>query len=190
MWTAHLRQRSRPGGAHRDAIADALESIHHRGPDETGVTVSGDDVVLGFKRLSIIDVEHSHQPLAYADGRYVMTFNGEIYNYLELREQLVREHGAKFATDGDTEVIVAAYHYWGAEVGRPGCAACSRSSSGTGWTGARSAPATRSASSRCTTCETADGRVLRQREEGAAAVRAGRDAGRRGPRPGAACRTT
>ncbi len=106
-------------GKHRDGIAEALESIHHRGPDETGVTVSGSDVVLGFKRLSIIDVEHSHQPLEYDDGRYVMTFNGEIYNYLELRDQLSRDHGAKFTTDGDTEAIVAAYHYWGAEfVGR------------------------------------------------------------------------
>jgi asparagine synthase (glutamine-hydrolysing) len=99
--------------AHRDAIADALASIHHRGPDETGVTVSGDDVVLGFKRLSIIDVENSHQPLSYLDGRYAITFNGEIYNYLELRDELAREHGAEFATDGDTEVILAAYHYWG-----------------------------------------------------------------------------
>jgi asparagine synthase (glutamine-hydrolysing) len=99
--------------AHAGPIADALEAIHHRGPDETGVTVSGADVVLGFKRLSIIDVEHSHQPLEYDDGRYVITFNGEVYNYLELREQLERDHGAKFATSGDTEAIVAAYHYWG-----------------------------------------------------------------------------
>jgi asparagine synthase (glutamine-hydrolysing) len=99
--------------AHRDPIAEALESAHHRGPDETGVLVSGTDVVLGFKRLSIIDVEHSHQPIYYADRRYVMTFNGEIYNYLELREELTREHGAEFETDGDSETILAAYHYWG-----------------------------------------------------------------------------
>lgn len=98
---------------HRDGLAEALESIHHRGPDETGVTVVGDDVVFGFKRLSIIDVEHSHQPLSYLDGRYTITFNGEIYNYVELREELIRDHGAEFATEGDTEVIVAAYHYWG-----------------------------------------------------------------------------
>ncbi|MGH3746144.1 MAG: asparagine synthase (glutamine-hydrolyzing), partial [Micromonosporaceae bacterium] len=68
------------------AIAEALESLHHRGPDETGVVTlegSPDDVVLGFKRLSIIDVEHSHQPMRYADDRYTMTFNGEIYNYIE-----------------------------------------------------------------------------------------------------------
>jgi len=99
---------------HRDAIAAALESMHHRGPDETGVTVAGDDVVHAFKRLSIIDVAKSHQPIEYADGRYVMTFNGEIYNYVELRAELV-EQGATFATDGDSEVILAAYHHWGAE---------------------------------------------------------------------------
>jgi asparagine synthase (glutamine-hydrolysing) len=97
----------------RDAIAAALESIHHRGPDETGVEVVGSDAVLAFKRLSIIDVATSHQPLWYADGRYVITFNGEIYNYAELREELISEYGAKFATSGDTEVIVAAYHAWG-----------------------------------------------------------------------------
>jgi asparagine synthase (glutamine-hydrolysing) len=108
----------------RDGVAEALESIHHRGPDETGVNVVDDDMVFGFKRLSIIDVEHSHQPLAYPPtgpeaNRYVITFNGEIYNYLELREELIREHGAEFATTGDTEVIVAAYHHWGpAAVGR------------------------------------------------------------------------
>ncbi|HEV7755538.1 MAG TPA: asparagine synthase (glutamine-hydrolyzing) [Mycobacteriales bacterium] len=99
--------------AHREPIADALESAHHRGPDETGVTVAGSDVVLGFKRLSIIDVEHSHQPIYYGDGRYVMTFNGEIYNYLELREELTADFGAKFETDGDSETILAAYHHWG-----------------------------------------------------------------------------
>ncbi|HEY0487091.1 MAG TPA: asparagine synthase (glutamine-hydrolyzing) [Mycobacteriales bacterium] len=105
--------------AHRDPIAAALGTVHHRGPDETGVTVSGTDVVLGFKRLSIIDVEHSHQPITYSGGRYVMTFNGEIYNYLELREELVAEFGAEFATDGDSETILAAYHHWGeAAVGR------------------------------------------------------------------------
>ncbi|MCW2612211.1 MAG: hypothetical protein JWM15_3457, partial [Cryptosporangiaceae bacterium] len=99
--------------AHREPIADALESAHHRGPDETGVTVAGSDVVLGFKRLSIIDVEHSHQPIYYGDGRYVMTFNGEIYNSLELREELTADFGAKFETDGDSETILAAYHHWG-----------------------------------------------------------------------------
>ncbi len=99
--------------SHQDSIAQALESLHHRGPDETGVVLSGDDVVLAFKRLSIIDVGDSHQPLEYLDGRYALTSNGEIYNYLELREELTREHGAQFATNGDMETVAAAYHYWG-----------------------------------------------------------------------------
>ncbi len=75
--------------------------------------------MLGFNRLSIIDIAHSHQPLRWgppeSPDRYVLVFNGEIYNYLELREQLSAEHGAVFATDGDSEAIVAAYHYWGTE---------------------------------------------------------------------------
>jgi asparagine synthase (glutamine-hydrolysing) len=99
---------------HVRAVTEGIERLHHRGPDQTGVQVAGDDAVLGFKRLSIIDVEHSDQPLVYGD-RYVITFNGEIYNYLELREQLVAEHGAVFTTDGDTEVLVAAYHHWGTD---------------------------------------------------------------------------
>ncbi|BCB78518.1 asparagine synthetase B [Phytohabitans flavus] len=74
------------------------------------------DAIFAHKRLSIIDVASSHEPLSYADGRYVLTFNGEIYNYLELREELAREHGAAFATLGDAEAVVAGYHYWGEQV--------------------------------------------------------------------------
>lgn len=102
-------------GAKTDAIRNALECLHHRGPDETGAQTVDEDVVFGHKRLSIIDVESSHEPLPYENGRYLLTFNGEIYNYVELREELVREHGARFDTAGDAEVIVAAYHYWGEE---------------------------------------------------------------------------
>jgi asparagine synthase (glutamine-hydrolysing) len=99
-------------------VAAALRCARHRGPDESG-TWNDADVVFGFNRLSIIDVENSHQPLSWApssgpDDRYTIVFNGEIYNYLELREELAREHGATFATEGDTEAIVAAYHHWGA----------------------------------------------------------------------------
>ncbi|MCW2720564.1 asparagine synthase (glutamine-hydrolyzing) [Pseudonocardia sp.] len=98
--------------ARTDAVAAAMRCARHRGPDETD-TWNDADVVFGFNRLSIIDVEHSHQPLQYEDGRYTIVFNGEIYNYLELRDELARKHGATFATDGDTEAVVAAYHYWG-----------------------------------------------------------------------------
>jgi len=108
---------SSSGEAHafRDPIAQALESLHHRGPDETGVEVVGTDVVFAHKRLSIIDVAGSHEPLPYADGRYLLTFNGEIYNYIELRDEL-RALGARFDTEGDGEVIVAGFHHWGEAV--------------------------------------------------------------------------
>ena len=69
--------------------------------------------MIGFRRLSIIDIDHSHQPMPWLDGRYQLIFNGEIYNYLELRERLARDFGALFETDGDGEAIVAGYHYLG-----------------------------------------------------------------------------
>ena len=97
------------------AVAGALRCARHRGPDESG-TWNDADVVLGFNRLSIIDVEHSHQPLHWGPPeepeRYTIVFNGEIYNYLELRAELAAL-GARFTTEGDTEAIVAAYHHWG-----------------------------------------------------------------------------
>lgn len=96
----------------RGPITQALESLHHRGPDDTGVQIVDQDVIFAHKRLSIIDVELSKEPLPYLD-RYLLTFNGEIYNYLELREELAREYGAQFATNGDGEVIAAGYHFWG-----------------------------------------------------------------------------
>src|ERR1700758_1708422 len=101
-----------------DAVAESSHLMRHRGPDEPG-TWSDDQVVFGFNRLSIIDIEHSHQPLRWgpadAPGRYMLVFNGEIYNYLELRAELAAEHGAVFSTDGDGEAIIAAYHHWGAD---------------------------------------------------------------------------
>ncbi|HWS33544.1 MAG TPA: asparagine synthase (glutamine-hydrolyzing) [Actinoplanes sp.] len=97
--------------AFHDAFAAALATLHHRGPDDTQIA-AGDGYAFGFKRLAIIDREHSVQPLRYAD-RWTVVFNGEIYNYRELRSDLIREHGAAFATDGDSEVLAAAFHYWG-----------------------------------------------------------------------------
>jgi asparagine synthase (glutamine-hydrolysing) len=99
----------------RDAIEASLVQMRHRGPDDAGIWFD-DDVVIGFRRLSLIDWEHSHQPLPYLDGRYHLIFNGEIYNYLELREELAATYGATFSTEGDGEAIVAGYHYLGEEI--------------------------------------------------------------------------
>ena len=104
-----------------ELVEGAMHCMRHRGPDEPG-TWHDEDVIYGFNRLSIIDIEHSHQPLRWGPPenptRYALTFNGEIYNYLELREELTREHGAEFFTEGDGESIVAAFHYWGTEAVR------------------------------------------------------------------------
>ena len=96
----------------KDDIEAALPKMRHRGPDEAGVW-NDDDAFFGFRRLALIDLALSHQPLPYDDGRYQLAFNGEIYNYLELREQLTREYGATFQTNGDGEAILAAYKYMG-----------------------------------------------------------------------------
>ncbi len=109
-----------------EPLREALERLHHRGPDETGLDVVGTDAIFAHKRLAIIDVEFSKEPLPWsppeADGteaaepRYLLTFNGEVYNYVELRQELIDTFGAKFATQGDGEVVVAGYHYWGEAV--------------------------------------------------------------------------
>src|SRR5207247_7469050 len=73
------------------------------------------EVFLGHRRLSIIDLDTGGQPMQSSDGRYVIVFNGEIYNFLELREQLTRD-GAAFKTRSDTEVIIEGYRAWGRNV--------------------------------------------------------------------------
>ncbi|MCB0786569.1 MAG: asparagine synthetase B, partial [Flavobacteriales bacterium] len=85
----------------------------HRGPDASGHWAD-DLVTLGHRRLSIIDLSRAaDQPFRSPDGRYVLVFNGEIYNFRELRSQLGDQ---VFVTDSDTEVLLAAYRTWGAEV--------------------------------------------------------------------------
>jgi len=97
-------------GERLEAMCDA---IAHRGPDGYGVwTAPG--IGLGHRRLSIIDIAGSPQPMASTDGRLMLAFNGEIYNYRELRAELALT-GAKFHTDGDSEVILAAYQKWGVD---------------------------------------------------------------------------
>jgi asparagine synthase (glutamine-hydrolysing) len=84
--------------------------ITHRGPDDDGFYYD-DHIQFGFRRLSIIDIESGHQPLTYENERYWIIFNGEIYNYVELREELLKE-GLTFATNSDTEVIIALFSHF------------------------------------------------------------------------------
>ncbi len=96
---------------HREYWPKFINLLNHRGPDEGAWWANG-PFFLGHRRLSIIDLEGGHQPMATADGRYVIVFNGEIYNYKELREELVHL-GHVFSTRSDTEVLLAGYQAWG-----------------------------------------------------------------------------
>lgn len=90
------------------------DSLAHRGPDGRGVYIDPKcSLALGHRRLAILDLSPTgHQPMSYANGRYWITFNGEIYNFLELRDEL-EALGHCFRSDSDTEVILAAYTQWG-----------------------------------------------------------------------------
>jgi asparagine synthase (glutamine-hydrolysing) len=92
----------------------ALDTLAHRGPDARG-EYCDEGVFVGHRRLSIIDLGTGSQPMQTIDGRYVIAFNGEIYNFVALREQLIRE-GAKFRTRSDTEVILEGYRRWDSKV--------------------------------------------------------------------------
>ena len=87
----------------RDVLAGMLAAIRHRGPDDEGIHLDR-GLGIGARRLSIIDVAGGHQPIANEDGSVVVAFNGEIYNYRELSDQL-RGRGHTFSTAADTEVI-------------------------------------------------------------------------------------
>ncbi len=90
------------------------QSLAHRGPDDSGLYLD-DHVGFGFRRLSILDLSPTgHQPMASEDGEFVIVFNGEIYNYIELRDEL-RAAGYCFRSTSDTEVLLAAYRHWGPE---------------------------------------------------------------------------
>ncbi|KRM96545.1 asparagine synthase [Liquorilactobacillus aquaticus DSM 21051] len=95
------------GKKYNEMIKKMNKMIVHRGPDDDGY-FEDKNITMGFRRLSIIDLEGGHQPLSYDNERYWMTFNGEIYNYLELRAELKKE-GYEFKTDSDSEVILAMY---------------------------------------------------------------------------------
>lgn len=99
--------------AQTEVLEKMLHSQHHRGPDARG-TFKEKGICLGHNRLSIIDLsDKANQPFYSSDKRYVLVFNGEIYNYLELKEELQKKH--TFITTSDTEVLLYAYLEWGSD---------------------------------------------------------------------------
>src|SRR5690606_26837308 len=94
----------------QDTIGRMVAQLRHRGPDDEGVFVDA-SVGIGHTRLSILDLSSDgHQPMIFDD--VIISYNGEVYNFQEIREDLVRE-GYKFTSNSDTEVILKAYHKWG-----------------------------------------------------------------------------
>lgn len=97
--------------ADRGILERMNDSQHHRGPDETGIFMAP-GVGFGHKRLSIIDLSSGQQPMSSADKNVTVCYNGEIYNFMEIRRQL-EDYGYKFRTHSDTEVIIYAWMEWG-----------------------------------------------------------------------------
>ena len=94
----------------KEALSKMTKAVSHRGPDDEGIEIIEPSVGFGHRRLSILDISPAgHQPMT--DGRYWLTFNGEIYNYLELKKELEGE----YKTTTDSEVLLKAYEKWGAE---------------------------------------------------------------------------
>ncbi|MGR8921633.1 MAG: XrtA/PEP-CTERM system amidotransferase [Gammaproteobacteria bacterium] len=102
---------SGPGAIDRALLRRMTDSLTHRGPDESGLHVDG-GVGLGHRRLSIIDLASGQQPMANDDGSCWLTYNGEVYNFRELRPEL-EQAGFVFRTGSDTEVILRAWEHWG-----------------------------------------------------------------------------
>lgn len=92
------------------------DSLKHRGPDGSGYFIDASEPVgLGHRRLAILDLsKNADQPMPFAEGRYWIAYNGEVFNFLEIRAEL-RQLGYNFRTESDTEVVLAAYHCWGVQ---------------------------------------------------------------------------
>ena len=110
---AGIVQRNAEAAPDRELLASMASLLSHRGPDDQGIAVVG-PAGLAHRRLSIIDLGGGHQPMEDGGGARTIVFNGEIYNFLEIRSALEAE-GAAFATRSDTEVLLKAYAAWGTE---------------------------------------------------------------------------
>ncbi|MBA1157019.1 asparagine synthase (glutamine-hydrolyzing) [Microvirga mediterraneensis] len=97
----------------RSILQGMVNAVEHRGPDDRGIFV-GDGVGLGHTRLSIVDISDGHQPMSSGSGRFWISFNGEIFNHVELRQELM-ERGRRFRTNSDTEVILHLFEEHGAD---------------------------------------------------------------------------
>lgn len=110
-WVAVLGRQEQ--SLERSHLLRATAALRHRGPDDSGEYRSG-PLAMGFRRLAIIDLSAGgHQPMTSEDERLTLVFNGEVYNYLELRQELIGL-GRRFHTRSDTEVVLEAYRHWGA----------------------------------------------------------------------------
>jgi len=89
----------------------ALDTLAHRGQDDFGIEIINNEITLGHRRLSIVDIDHGHQPMFDNTKRYSVVFNGEIYNFLEIKKEL-EGLGFKFQSNSDTEVLLNAYIKW------------------------------------------------------------------------------
>ena len=96
-------------------VLGMADTLHHRGPDDRGAWVDAEaGLALGFRRLAIVDLSaEGHQPMVSASGRYILAFNGEVYNHADLRRELVASGAAPFRGGSDTEVMLAAFERWG-----------------------------------------------------------------------------
>mgnify|MGYP001409163228 FL=1 len=104
--------------ASQQLIRNMVDTLNHRGPDDSGIWVDSNQLIaLGHRRLSILDISSAgHQPMSLEKGRFVLTYNGEIYNHLKIRAQIEKDNDPiQWIGNSDTETLLAAFEIWGIE---------------------------------------------------------------------------